>query len=94
MTAPVDGAEQQFAIHIKYGVVDGVVQSVSGDAIEDERLGLVYCARIKLKKNSIHVRVNLIALSLGMALTSKVNTDKRKVIYCFLTRCNIMRLRV
>jgi len=52
----------------KYGVVDGVVQSISNDAIEDERLGLVYSARIQLKKNTIQVGENLIALSPGMAV--------------------------
>lgn len=64
----------------KYGVVDGVVQSISNDAIEDERLGLVYSARIQLKKNTIQVGENLIALSPGMAVRAEVKTDKRTVI--------------
>jgi len=69
----------------KYGVVDGVVQSISNDAIEDERLGLVYSARIQLKKNTIQVGENLIALSPGMAVRAEVKTDKRKVINYFLS---------
>jgi hemolysin D len=69
----------------KYGVVDGVVQSISSDAIEDERLGLVYSARIQLKKNTIQVGENLIALSPGMAVRAEVKTDKRKVIDYFLS---------
>jgi hemolysin D len=69
----------------KYGVVDGVVQSISNDAIEDERLGLVYSARIQLKKNAIQVGENLIALSPGMAVRAEVKTDKRKVIDYFLS---------
>jgi hemolysin D len=69
----------------KYGVVDGVVQSISNDAIEDERLGLVYSARIQLKKNTIQVGENLIALSPGMAVRAEVKTDKRKVIDYFLS---------
>lgn len=69
----------------KYGVIDGVVQSISNDAIEDERLGLVYSARIQLKKNTIQVGENLIALSPGMAVRAEVKTDKRKVIDYFLS---------
>lgn len=69
----------------KYGVVDGIVQSISNDAIEDERLGLVYSARIQLKKNTIQVGENLIALSPGMAVRAEVKTDKRKVIDYFLS---------
>ncbi|WP_405118286.1 HlyD family type I secretion periplasmic adaptor subunit [Pseudomonas leptonychotis] len=69
----------------KYGVVDGTVVSISNDAIEDERLGLVYSARIQLKKNTIQVGENLIALSPGMAVRAEVKTDKRKVIDYFLS---------
>jgi hemolysin D len=69
----------------KYGVVDGVVQSISNDAIEDERLGLVYSVRIQLKKKTIQVDENLIALSPGMAVRAEVKTDKRKVIDYFLS---------
>lgn len=69
----------------KYGVVDAVVQSISNDAIEDERLGLVYSARIQLKKNTIQVGENLILLSPGMAVRAEVKTDKRKVIDYFLS---------
>lgn len=69
----------------KYGVVDGTVVSISNDAIEDERLGLVYSARIQLKQDSIQVGANQIALSPGMAVRAEVKTDKRKVIDYFLS---------
>ncbi len=69
----------------KYGVVHGVVVSISNDAIEDEKLGLVYGARIRLKENSIQVGENRIALSPGMAVRAEVKTDKRKVIDYFLS---------
>lgn len=69
----------------KYGVVGGVVDSVSNDAIEDERLGLVYSARIKLKQNTIQIGANKIALSPGMAVRAEIKTDKRKVIDYFLS---------
>lgn len=69
----------------KYGVVDGTVVSVSGDAIEDEKLGLVYSARIQLKRNTIQIEVGNISLSPGMAVRAEVKTDKRKVIDYFLS---------
>lgn len=69
----------------KYGVVEGTVVSISNDAIEDERLGLVYSARIQLKQNTIQVGDNRIALSPGMAVRAEVKTDKRKVIDYFLS---------
>ncbi|TBV06425.1 HlyD family type I secretion periplasmic adaptor subunit [Phytopseudomonas dryadis] len=69
----------------KYGVVDGTVLSVSNDAIEDEKLGLVYSARILLADDSIAVGSGRIALSPGMAVRAEVKTDRRKVIDYFLS---------
>ncbi|MOA07196.1 Hemolysin secretion protein D, chromosomal [compost metagenome] len=69
----------------KYGVVHGIVTSISNDAIEDEKLGLVYSARIQLKEKSIQVGDNRIELSPGMAVRAEVKTDKRKVIDYFLS---------
>lgn len=69
----------------KYGVVHGVVTSISNDAIEDERLGLVYSARIRLEENRLRVGDRDIALSPGMAVRAEVKTDKRKVIDYFLS---------
>lgn len=69
----------------KYGVVHGTVQSISSDAIDDEKLGLVYSTRIQLRENSIRVGENTIALSPGMAIRAEVKTDKRRVIEYFLS---------
>lgn len=69
----------------KYGVVHGTVQSISDDAIEDERLGLVYSTRIQLKENSILVGSQQVPLSPGMSIRAEVKTDKRKVIDYFLS---------
>ncbi|MBB6343299.1 hemolysin D, partial [Pseudomonas fluvialis] len=69
----------------KYGVLHGTVMSISNDAIEDEKLGLVYSARIQLKDSRIQVGGQWIALSPGMAVRAEVKTDKRKVIDYFLS---------
>ena len=69
----------------KYGVVHGTVVSISNDAIEDEKRGLLYSTRIQLKENSIKVGGKQIPLSAGMAVRAEVKTDKRKVIDYFLS---------
>lgn len=69
----------------KYGVVNGTVVSISDDAIEDERLGLVYSTRIQLRENSILVGSQQVPLSPGMSIRAEVKTDKRKVIDYFLS---------
>ena len=69
----------------KYGVLDGTVISISDDAIEDEKLGLVYSARIRLSESKIAVGDRVVALSPGMSIKAEVKTDKRKVIDYFLS---------
>jgi hemolysin D len=69
----------------KYGVVHGTVISISNDAIEDEKRGLLYSTRIQLKENSIKMAGKQIPLSAGMAVRAEVKTDKRKVIDYFLS---------
>jgi len=69
----------------RYGVIPGVVQSISSDAIEDERRGLVYSARVKLEQRHIRVNERDIPLSAGMAVRAEVITDRRKVISYFLS---------
>jgi hemolysin D len=69
----------------KYGVVHGKVVSISNDAIEDEKRGLLYSARIQLRENSINIGGKQIGLSPGMSVRAEVKTDKRKVIDYFLS---------
>lgn len=68
----------------KYGTLDGEVISVSSDAIQDEKLGLVFAVRIKLNNNSIRVDGNKVTLSPGMAVTTEIKTTQRRVIEYFL----------
>jgi len=50
----------------RYGVIEGVVTSVSNDAIADEKLGLYYSARLRAKKSTIDVDSRSVLLSPGM----------------------------
>lgn len=61
-----------------YGTVPGVLESVSRDAIEDEKLGSVYSARVSLdgaKAKQFNMR-----LTPGMATTAEIKTTRRRVI--------------
>ena len=64
----------------RYGVIDGVLENISTDAIQDEQLGLVYQARVKLDTQMIQIRGREIALSPGMTATAEIKTGTRRII--------------
>lgn len=64
----------------KYGTLPGRVDSVSGDAVQDDKRGLVYIARIALDRDSIDVAGRAVKLSAGMSATAEIKTDHRRVI--------------
>lgn len=68
----------------KYGTVKGEVVSVSSDAINDEKLGLVFAVRVRLLKDHLIVDGNKLRLSPGMAVTTEIKTSQRRVIEYFL----------
>lgn len=61
----------------RYGTLDGSLRSVSYDAIADEKLGLVYAARVALDKAVIQVNDKLVNLTPGMAVTVEIKTGTR-----------------
>lgn len=69
----------------KYGLIDGEISNISDDAIQDEELGLVYSARIKLNSEEIQVEDKLVRLSPGMSVTSEIKTGYRRLIEYFLS---------
>ncbi|PWK30690.1 HlyD family type I secretion periplasmic adaptor subunit [Cupriavidus plantarum] len=71
--------------YTKYGTVDGIVTSVSDDAINDEKRGLVYSMRVKLSRAWIDVEGKRVNFTPGMAATAEIKTGKRKVIEYFLS---------
>ncbi len=64
----------------KYGVIEGILENISLDAIQDENLGLVYAARIRLDKSNITMGDKVIPISSGMTLTAEIKTGQRRVI--------------
>jgi len=69
----------------KYGFIDGELTSISDDAIQDENLGLVYSARVKLKQDGLRVNERFVRLSPGMSVTAEVKTGTRRLIEFFLS---------
>lgn len=70
--------------YTKYGTIHAVVSSVSSDAINDEKMGLVYAVRAKLDKSTMQLENKVVNLSAGMAVTVEIKTGKRRVIEYFL----------
>ncbi len=69
----------------KYGTIPGQVMQVSSDAIQDEKRGLVYVARVKLDKATLEVDGKTVNLTPGMAVTVEIKTGKRRVVEYFLS---------
>lgn len=64
----------------KYGTIPGVVENVSGDAVQDEKFGLVYPIRVKLSRAQMNVNGQKINLAPGMAATVEIKTGNRRLI--------------
>lgn len=66
--------------YTRYGTVKGEVLSVSRDAIEDPRRGLVYSSRIRLASDRLQINGQPVPLTPGMAVSAEIKTDQRTVI--------------
>jgi hemolysin D len=71
--------------YTKHGTVPATVVQVSTDAIQDEKRGLVFAARLALGRSTIPVNGSPVNLSPGMAVTAEIQTDRRRVIEYFLS---------
>lgn len=69
----------------KYGTIKGIVRNISGDAIQDEKLGLVYASRLTLLDNKIKADGQIVQLKPGMGVTAEIKTGKRRVIEYLLS---------
>lgn len=69
----------------KYGIVKGIVDNISEDAIQDEKMGLVYKTKIKMLDKEMNIEGKKIKLSYGMSITSEIKTGTRTVLEFFLS---------
>ncbi|MEL1264439.1 HlyD family type I secretion periplasmic adaptor subunit [Pseudoxanthomonas putridarboris] len=66
--------------YTRYGYLEGIVETVSHDAAQDENLGLIFPARVKLANPSLVIDGVKVALTPGMSLSVEIKTGKRRVI--------------
>ena len=71
--------------YTKYGSLPARIAHVSGDAISDDKRGLIYAVRAKLAKTNIQLENRAVNLTAGMAVTVEIKTGKRRVIEYFLS---------
>lgn len=69
----------------KYGTIPGELLYVSKDAVEDERLGAVFPARIRLERDQILVDDTWVTLGAGMSLNAEIKTGSRRIIEYLLS---------
>jgi hemolysin D len=77
----------------EYGIIQGVVQVISRDAIDQSaqgperdsnnrptQPGLIYAARIKLMSNTIRIAGRSRAIGPGLAVQAEIKTGERRII--------------
>lgn len=67
----------------RYGYLNGTVESISPDAINDEKQGLVYKMKVVIN-NEKTSKDNTIKVEPGMSVTAEITTGKRRIIEFFL----------
>jgi hemolysin D len=68
-----------------YGVINGTVVTVSHDAIQQEKGGLVYSTRVSMGRGTMQVEEKTVNLTPGMAVTVEVKIGTRRAIEYFLS---------
>lgn len=68
-----------------YGTVNGTLAGLSRDAVEDEKLGLVYNARVQLDDDAISEGNKQFLLGAGMSVSAEIKTARRRIIQYLLS---------
>ncbi|WP_395648865.1 HlyD family type I secretion periplasmic adaptor subunit [Thermomonas sp.] len=66
--------------YTRYGYLEGVVETVSYDAAQDENMGLIFPARVRLQNAALVIDGVKVQLTSGMNLSVEIKTGKRRVI--------------
>lgn len=68
----------------KYGILHGIVKSISQNSIEDEKLGPVYEIYVKPEENTLIIEGKEQKLSTGMTLNAEIEIGERRIIEFFI----------
>jgi hemolysin D len=69
----------------RYGIVPGIIETISNDSIENKELGLVFPAQVKLSQSFITVGDKRVALAPGYSATAEIKTGRRRIIEYLLS---------
>jgi hemolysin D len=64
----------------RFGAVEGRLMSISSDAIDDEKLGLVYIGRVSIDRRVLQRRGQTVRLDPGMELIADIRTGRRSIL--------------
>jgi hemolysin D len=67
----------------RYGYLKGAVKSISPDAINDDKQGLVYKMKVEIESSETS-KQNTIQIEPGMTVTAEITTGERLIIEFFL----------
>jgi type I secretion membrane fusion protein, hlyD family len=67
----------------RYGYLEGTVENISPDSIQDDKKGLIYKAKIKLNDDKSS-KQNQLKLLPGMSVSAEIATGQRRIIEFFL----------
>lgn len=69
----------------RYGVINGTVESISRDSVENKELGLVFPCQVKLSQAFLTIGAKQIALAPGFAATAEIKTGERRIMEFLLS---------
>jgi len=69
----------------RYGVINGTVERISQDSVENKELGLVFPCLVKLAAAHIDVGSKQVALEPGFAASAEIKTGQRRIIEFLLS---------
>lgn len=66
--------------YTRYGYLTGKVKYLSFEAVQDEKLGLVFPVTIVMEKSHLTIEKKEMSLIAGMAVTAEIKTGERRII--------------
>jgi membrane fusion protein, hemolysin D len=69
----------------RYGVIAGEVERISRDAVDNQDLGLVFPALVKLSRSYVEIGDERIPVAPGFAATAEIRTGDRRIIEFLLS---------
>lgn len=70
--------------YTRYGTLEATVQSISRDAVQDEKRGWGFPARLRLAGTSLLVDGKPVSVQPGMTVSAEIHTGQRRIISYFL----------